>query len=478
MIGETTRPGRPHAMEISEEITGKGEQRIETLPGIDEETAVVGDVDFTWDKHEKREIPVESIEVLGGEYRILDTLGEGGMGVAYLAVDSDGKKVVIKTWRPDFIVKMRDQEHLGFQETAIKDSNLEEPSAEVPSDIDNDWQMVQKLMNMYSLHQEVGHIQKVQNENPSRHVVKLIGDGTVELSYQGLDIQPIGIVMEYIDGGDLTAMLDENKDNFLAYLNGHKIEYPTDYAQVRKLYDQWIHYSEYFRKGMDKKLLTIAQHVAQGLDAIHKSDLVHQDIKLGNIMARSDGSYAIGDFGIAELMEELAPYDVSLPPTKRGYKRPGSDDDENGKSQNSKMQSVIKQTKPKTTITGTVQYFSPEVLQGYPADAGRDLYALGIILYELRTSKKPFEEQYDKINNPNNNTEERQQYILDATEAHLNQNPPRISETPSDLDRLIETLIQNKPEDRKEFVFQGEPLDVSSAEFLIAVLKKIESTLA
>ena len=85
----------------------------------------------------------------------------------------------------------------------------------------------------------------------------------------------------------------------------------------------------------------------------HRQGIVHRDIKPENLMVTPEGMVKVADFGLAR-----AYADAQI--TEAG------------------------------TVTGTVQYLSPEQLQGEPADPRTDLYALGIVAYELLTGRLPF----------------------------------------------------------------------------------------
>ncbi|HYF12250.1 MAG TPA: Stk1 family PASTA domain-containing Ser/Thr kinase [Actinomycetota bacterium] len=89
------------------------------------------------------------------------------------------------------------------------------------------------------------------------------------------------------------------------------------------------------------------------LEHAHRQGIVHRDIKPENVMITRDGVVKVADFGLAR-----AYADAQI--TEAG------------------------------TVTGTVQYLSPEQLQGEPADPRTDLYALGVVAYELLTGRLPF----------------------------------------------------------------------------------------
>jgi serine/threonine-protein kinase len=102
------------------------------------------------------------------------------------------------------------------------------------------------------------------------------------------------------------------------------------------------------------RVLDIVGAVASALASAHAAGLVHRDVKPGNVLLGGDGSIKITDFGIARAMDAS-----SL--TRTG------------------------------TLMGTPLYLAPEQAIGRPATAASDLYALGIIAFELLTGRPPYE---------------------------------------------------------------------------------------
>jgi len=100
--------------------------------------------------------------------------------------------------------------------------------------------------------------------------------------------------------------------------------------------------------------LAIARQIAEGLAEAHKLGIVHRDLKPGNIMIDKEGKAKIMDFGIARVRLE------------RGVTQEG-------------------------TVIGTPEYMSPEQFEGEPADGRSDIYALGVILFEMIVGCRPFE---------------------------------------------------------------------------------------
>jgi serine/threonine protein kinase/Tfp pilus assembly protein PilF len=100
--------------------------------------------------------------------------------------------------------------------------------------------------------------------------------------------------------------------------------------------------------------ISIAEQVCEGLAEAHRLGVVHRDLKPGNIMIDKDGNARIMDFGIA------------LSPQGKGMTGEGA-------------------------IVGTPEYMSPEQVEGKEIDPRSDIYALGVILYEMVTGRVPFE---------------------------------------------------------------------------------------
>jgi serine/threonine protein kinase len=104
----------------------------------------------------------------------------------------------------------------------------------------------------------------------------------------------------------------------------------------------------------DQRIPDLLDQIAAGLDYAHGRGVIHRDVKPGNVLLAEDGRVVLADFGLAWLMEAAVHLTMS------------------------------------GGVIGTPEYMSPEQASGLRVDARTDVYALGVVLYEMLTGDRPF----------------------------------------------------------------------------------------
>jgi Tol biopolymer transport system component len=211
-------------------------------------------------------------------YRLLEKIGEGGMGVVWEAEDTTlNRRVAIKILPEEFAA---DVEHLNrFTREARLLAALSHPN----------------IAAVYGLHEADEHF----------------------------------IAMELVDGETLDERLSRGP-------------LPLD------------------------ETLEIARQIAEALEAAHDRGIVHRDLKPANIKIRPDGTLKVLDFGLARALAAQADHAVDHDAATVTATRTG-------------------------TIMGTAPYMSPEQARGKEVDKRTDIWALGCVLYECLSGRRPFE---------------------------------------------------------------------------------------
>ena len=138
-----------------------------------------------------------------------------------------------------------------------------------------------------------------------------------------------------------------------------------------------------------------AAQAARGLAAAHAKGIVHRDIKGGNIMVTADGLVKVMDFGLARLTSEARL-------TQDG------------------------------TVLGTPAYMAPEQLEGIDVDARADVWALGVVLYEMLAGRLPFEAEY-------------RQALLYSV---MHEQPEPLTDAPEELAAIVTKALEKDPAPR------------------------------
>jgi eukaryotic-like serine/threonine-protein kinase len=257
-----------------------------------------------------------------GAYRILDKLGQGGMGEVYRARDTKLNRDVALKVLPDLFA--RDPDRLGrFTREAQVLASLNHPNIAAIYGIEGD-----------------------------------------------------ALVMEFVSGEDLSAMIARG---------------PMPLADV----------------------LPIVKQIADALETAHEQGIVHRDLKPANIKVKADGTVKVLDFGLAKALgpEGGSAPDLMNSPTLTAHA--------------TQMGMVI----------GTAAYMAPEQARGRPVDRRADIWAFGVVLYEMLTGRRAFDGDDVSI-----------------TLANVLKEDPRWHELPPDLptavSRLLRRCLEKEPKRR------------------------------
>lgn len=251
--------------------------------------------------------------LLLNRYKILEKIGEGGMGTVY-----KGKCIILDTFVAIKIIK---------------------------SDLNNS----QKFIDRFN--REANLIASLSHPN----IVKFYAVG----SKGNINF----LVMEYIDGKSLRKIINDN-----GRLN-------------------------------PEMALSIALQTARALEAAHNHNIIHRDVKPDNILITKNNKVKLMDFGLAKGTDSVNMTSANL-------------------------------------IIGSAHYFSPEQANGHPVDCRTDLYALGIVMYEMVTGRVPF---YG---------ENTMSIILKHVNYPVNPPVDIVKNLPKYLNRVILKCLEKRPVDR------------------------------
>lgn len=207
-------------------------------------------------------------------------------------------------------------------------------------------------------------------------IVRLLGKGAMGLVYEGRDpnldrriaIKTIRVenlsgeaAAEYevrflteahsaarLQHPNIVSVYDSDRDGDVAFLVMEFIEGD----------DLKYHLDKGDRYSLDQSLAIMAD-LLSALDYAHQRNIVHRDIKPANLLIEPNGRVKLTDFGVARIQDS-------------------------GDA-----------TRTQGSIVGTLKHMSPEQIQGLPVDARADLFAAGIVLYQLLTGSRPFDADTD-----------------------------------------------------------------------------------
>jgi serine/threonine protein kinase/Tfp pilus assembly protein PilF len=145
----------------------------------------------------------------------------------------------------------------------------------------------------------------------------------------------------------------------------------------------------------EREVVRLGLQLAMALEEAHGLGVVHRDLKPGNIKITPKGQVKVLDFGLAALLRPAAESDAT------------------------RSTSVV------GTVAGTLPYMAPEQLRGQPVDARSDIYAAGVVLYEMATGRRPFQGRV----------------TTEVTDAILHAAPPPPTRIRPELSQRLEDIV-------------------------------------
>ena len=242
-------------------------------------------------------------------------------------------------------------------------------------------------------------------------IVGLLGEGGMGKVYRGLDTRLGRAVAIKISAEQFSKRFEQearaisalNHPNICTLYDVGPNYLVTELVEGETLRD-WLQRAPLLERRLD----TLRQ-VLEALRAAHCAGIVHRDLKPQNIMVRFDGYVKVLDFGLAKQM-----------PAARSVR---------GENVATAEATVPGQ------ILGTVGYMSPEQIQGHPVDQRSDLFAVGIILFEMLTGQHPWPRPS----------------IMDTLHAIIHDDPPPVRITTSsgaELAPIVRKLLCKSPAER------------------------------
>jgi len=267
-----------------------------------------------------------------GPYQVLAELGRGGMGEVYRARDTKLNRDVAIKVLPEVFALDADRVARFTREAQVL-ASLNHPN-------------IAAIYGIEELREKTSGGRKMTSG--------VFSDGsetekTPDVIFHAPDVFSRALVMELVEGQDLSEMI-----------------FGAPGLQTRGI--------------PLADALAIARQIADALEAAHEQGIVHRDLKPQNIKVRDDGTVKVLDFGLAKAMD---PPSRDATAGKPGNPGPWTLDAANSPTLTARATQI-------GMIIGTAAYMSPEQAKGKAVDKRADIWAFGVVLYEMLTGTRAF----------------------------------------------------------------------------------------
>jgi serine/threonine-protein kinase len=226
------------------------------------------------------------------------------------------------------------------------------------------------------------------------HVVERLGEGGMGIVYKAVDEKLRRSVALKVLGGRYLSD-DRNKEILFREARSAAALHHPNIASIFELHDEtdppfivMEHVDGTTLRGKigagpieSGEALRIALAMAEGLSRAHKAGVVHRDLKPENVMLTGEGVVKILDFGLAKVATESEPVVLV---------RSGGDASSSDPAAYGPTVLASSNRTERGRVMGTPAYMAPEQARGESVDARSDVFAFGVVLYEMLAGKSPF----------------------------------------------------------------------------------------
>jgi eukaryotic-like serine/threonine-protein kinase len=292
-----------------------------------------------------------------GPYRVVSELGVGGMGEVYRARDTKLNRDVAIKILPDLFA--HDSERVArFAREAQTLASLNHPNIAQIYGILEEAAAPQEPAKAGS-HDR--HTAGFHEDHAGNGAVAEGGRVDVEAGFSRLQTHVHALVMELVEGDDLSVIIARHAGS----------EVPASISQQPASRSGGV---RVFRPGDSPGMpladvLPIARQIAEAVEAAHEQGVIHRDLKPANVKVRPDGTVKVLDFGLAK----------ALDPTGAS-----------GAGSAAHSPTMTARATQMGMVIGTAAYMAPEQARGKVVDRRADIWAFGVVLYEMLTGRRAF----------------------------------------------------------------------------------------